>query len=112
MEQTGLWNSCYQQEKDLGELMELDWKEESGYLTQLGNDRREELKGELARLNKYEEISWRQKSRAILLKEGDNNTRFFHQLANSHRRSNFIREIEVDEEIVTGDSMKEEIANL
>ena len=30
------------------------------------------------------------------MKEGDNNTRFFHRLANSHRRANHIRSIEVD----------------
>ena len=28
--------------------------------------------------------------------EGDNNTRFFHRLANSHRGANRIRSIEVD----------------
>ena len=43
-----------------------------------------------------EEISWRQKSRALFLKEGDNNTRFFHRLANSHRRGNTMRGVEVD----------------
>ena len=30
------------------------------------------------------------------MKERDNNTRFFHRLANSHRRANHIRSIEVD----------------
>ena len=30
------------------------------------------------------------------MKEGDNNTRFFHQVANSHRRTNHIRGIEVN----------------
>ena len=30
------------------------------------------------------------------MKEGDNNTRFFHRIANSHRRTNHIRGIEVD----------------
>ena len=30
------------------------------------------------------------------MKEGDNNTRFFHWVANSHRRTNHIRGIEVD----------------
>ena len=29
-------------------------------------------------------------------KEGDNNTRFFHRLANSHRRASHFRSIEVD----------------
>ena len=41
-------------------------------------------------------ISWRQKSRAFFLKERDNNTRFFHRLANSHRRANTMRGVEVD----------------
>ena len=43
-----------------------------------------------------EEIFWRQKSRALFVKEGDNNTRFFHRLANSHRNANLIKRIEVD----------------
>ena len=30
------------------------------------------------------------------MKEGDNNTRFFHQVANSHRITNHIRGIDVD----------------
>ena len=47
-------------------------------------------------LSDLEEISWRQKSRFLFVKEGDNNTRFFHQVANSHRRTNHIRGIEVD----------------
>ena len=43
-----------------------------------------------------EETSWRQKSRALYVKERDNNTRFFQILANSHRRVNHIRNVEVD----------------
>ncbi|XP_030939916.1 uncharacterized protein LOC115964808 [Quercus lobata] len=38
----------------------------------------------------------RQKSKALFIKEGDNNTRFFHRIANSHRRTNQIRGVEVD----------------
>ena len=30
------------------------------------------------------------------MKEADNNTRFFHRIANSHRRTNHIKGIEVD----------------
>ena len=43
-----------------------------------------------------EEISWRQKSRMLCIKEGDNNTKFFHKMANSHRRYNHLRTLEVD----------------
>ena len=43
-----------------------------------------------------EEIFWRQKSRALYVKEGDNNTHFFYRLANSHRNANQIERIEVD----------------
>ena len=43
-----------------------------------------------------EETSWRQKSRILFVKEGDNNTCFFYRVANSHRRTNYIRGIEVD----------------
>ena len=47
-------------------------------------------------LASLEEISYRQKSKALFIKEGDNNTRFFHRLANSHRRTNQIRGVEVE----------------
>jgi hypothetical protein len=57
---------------------------------------REELKLEVDRLAHLEEVSWRQKSRVLCLKEGDNNTKFFHKMANSHRRRNQIKCIEVD----------------
>ena len=43
-----------------------------------------------------EEVSWRQKSRTLWLKEGDNNTKFFHKMANSQRRYNYMDKVEVD----------------
>jgi len=45
---------------------------------------------ELEELAKNEESRWRQKSRVLWLKQGDNNTRFFQRMATSHRRNNTI----------------------
>ncbi|XP_050280616.1 uncharacterized protein LOC126721610 [Quercus robur] len=58
--------------------------------------RRVEIKANIEYLASLEEISWRQKWKALYLKQGDNNTRFFHRLANSHRRTNTMRGVEVE----------------
>ncbi|XP_059658879.1 uncharacterized protein LOC132305222 [Cornus florida] len=54
------------------------------------------LLGDFAEIATMEEISWRQKSRALWLKEGGCNTKFFHRLANAHRRYNNIGRIRVN----------------
>jgi hypothetical protein len=51
---------------------------------------------ELESVAHLEEVSWRQKSRILWLKEGDNNTKFFHKMANSHRRYNYMDKVKVD----------------
>ena len=51
---------------------------------------------ELDKLAHLEETSWRQKSRVLWLKEGDNNTKFFHKMANSNRRRNYMKKVEVE----------------
>ena len=80
----------------LTELMGLDAREELLGLSGEDQLRRIQLKGEIEQLASLEEISWRQKSRALYVKEGDNNTRLFHRLANSHRNANHIKKIKVD----------------
>ena len=77
-------------------LMGLDAREELLGLSNEEQIHRIQLKGDIEQLASLEDISWRQKSRALYVKEGDNNTRFFHRLGNSHRNANFIKRIEVD----------------
>ena len=55
-----------------------------------------EVRSQVEHLISLEEISWRQKSRMLCIKEGDNNTKFFHKMANSHRRYNHLNFLEVD----------------
>ena len=80
----------------LAELLALDAKEDLRGLSNEEDFRRTQVKGDIAALAALEETFWRQKSRALFVKEGDNNTRFFHRLANSHTRTNHISSIEVD----------------
>ena len=80
----------------LTELMGLDVREELVGLSIKEQIHRLQLKGHIEQLASLEEISWRQKSQAFFVKEGDNNTRFFHRLANPHKNANQIKRIEVD----------------
>ncbi|KAK4540324.1 hypothetical protein RGQ29_031849 [Quercus rubra] len=61
-------------------------------------------RAEVENLLSLEEISWRQKSRMLWIKEGDNNTKFFHKMANSRRRFNHLCFLEVDGEIYEEES--------
>lgn len=52
-------------------------------------------------LLKNEEVAWKQRSRAIWLKEGDRNTKFFHKTANTHKRCNNIDHLTIQGESIT-----------
>ena len=80
----------------LTELLDIDMREGRQVLTQEDRARRLVVKSDIDILASLEEISWRQKSKALFIKDGDNNTWFFHRIANSHRRTNQIRGVEGD----------------
>jgi hypothetical protein len=54
------------------------------------------LTSELENSILQEEISWKQKSRVLWLKEGDKCTKFFHRVFNSNRRFNSIESLLVN----------------
>jgi hypothetical protein len=86
---------------DLGAL---DGKESLGGLSLSERDLWGTLLLELDKLAQLKETSWRQKSRVLWLKEGDNNTRFFHKIVNSNRRRNFMEKPEVDGTLYSSES--------
>ena len=64
-------------------INQLDVKEETSGLSNEELGQRKADRDELAKVILMHEISWRQKSRALWLRVGDRNTRFFHRVANS-----------------------------
>ena len=80
----------------LGALDLLDAKEGVLGLIEMKRNERNEVRSQVEHLLSLEEISWRQKSRMLCIKEGDNNTKFFHKMANFHRRYNHLSFLEVD----------------
>ncbi|KAB1227404.1 hypothetical protein CJ030_MR1G020871 [Morella rubra] len=84
----------------LHELSSLDIQDEGGLIDEEGRVRKLEVLGELDLLIDMEETSWRQKSRALWLKDGDRCTKFFHRVANSNRKVNSISSLEVEGELV------------
>jgi hypothetical protein len=89
-------NVGFKQPQLLGKLKVLNSKECSGGLSSSERDLRGIHLLDLENLAHLETTSWRQKSQVLWLKEGDNNTKFFHKITNSNRRLNFMEKIEVE----------------
>jgi hypothetical protein len=82
--------------KLLDDLRELDAIEEDRALDSAELAKKGEVSRELEACLLMEEISWRQKSRILWLKEGDKCSKFFHSMANSHRRHNSIDSLMIE----------------
>ena len=93
-----------QKKQLLEELKTLDAKEGDLGFSDGEKCHREDLRSQVEHLLSLEEISWRQKSRMLCIKEGNNNTKFFHKMANSHKRFNYLRTLEVDGVVFEKDS--------
>ena len=74
----------------------MDVKEGEHGLSEVELGERAVLRSQIQNLLSLEEVSWRQKLRMLCIKEGDNNTKIFHKMANSRRRYNHISMLEVD----------------
>ncbi|RVW21357.1 hypothetical protein CK203_106329 [Vitis vinifera] len=60
-----------------------------------GNSIKKEAKDSYAKWVSLEETHWRQHSRELWLREGDNNTGYFHRMVAAHRRSNHVDRIKI-----------------
>ena len=92
-------NVSRQMKELLGVLDSLDAKEGDLGLSKVETHERNTMRSQAKHLLSLEEILWRQKSRMLCIKEGDNNTKFFHKVANSRRRYNHMSLLKVDEVI-------------
>ena len=82
---------AYKQEKKrlIADLDELDKKAETNILTDHEINLKHYLKERLISLLREEEIKWYERAKVKSLLQGDDNTRFFHLVANGkHRKQN------------------------
>lgn len=59
-----------------------------------------------------DELAWKQRSRIQWVKQGDKNTRFFHRIATSHKRFNYIDQLEVDGAVTKDQALIKEAVHI
>ena len=93
--ETEFGNVTLKKQQLCSSLNALDAREETHPLIAEEKLEHIKLRTEIEKLALLEEISWRQKSRVLHLREGDSNTKFFHKIAKSNRRKNGIESLMV-----------------
>jgi hypothetical protein len=86
----------------LRELEKLDKKSEFFGLSPTDLDTQKLHQIELKRPVREDEIKWMQRAKEIQLRDGDSNSKFFHQKANGRRRKNLIVRLNQDEGVMEG----------
>lgn len=101
-----------QKRQALNELASLEQSTEGRSQIEAEKARTFSLQAQLEQIAKSEEISWRQKSRCLWLKDGDRNTKYFQNMANARRRCNNIDKLFIRGHTTEGKlEIKEEILN-
>ncbi|XP_042944840.1 uncharacterized protein LOC122278723 [Carya illinoinensis] len=86
------------------ELQELEGRELSENPSEEMIVRKGTVLASLERVLLLKETSWRQKSKALLLKEGDKCTKYFHKMANSHQRNKAIESLHSGNQVLSSPS--------
>jgi hypothetical protein len=92
-------------------IEQLELKAETAMLSPMELDLKHCLKTRLLQLLWEEEIKWYKRSKADKLLQGDNNTKYFHLVANGKHRKTRIFQLEDDGQIIEGDALKSYITD-
>jgi hypothetical protein len=82
---------------------ELDKKAESQLLSQREWDLKQSIHERITQLLREEEVKWFQRAKTNKILKGDNNTKYFHMVANGKRRKTRIFRLEEDEGVIEGE---------
>lgn len=85
------------------ELAQLERLEEDDMLTEQQRERKCAITVEFLKILEEEELYWFKRSHETWLLKGDNNTEFFHRIANGEKRKSTIFSLQDGENAITGD---------
>jgi mannosylglycoprotein endo-beta-mannosidase len=98
-------NGAYKREKQelLRKAEEFDKIAESQLLSQCEWDLKQSIQERLNQLLREEELKWFQRAKTTNILEGDNNTRYFHMIANGKRRKTRVFRLDQEEGTIEGE---------